>query len=152
MTQLTPHVEFSTFTICLPPLRTCPVCSVHHCVPVDDPRWMLNKYVREGSRRYWNTRLSFLSFWGEEMEYIYSRQKLVSLFLMKGRKEVLTRERKDQPPACSWESSRTYLRGRKDSIKTVCVSAIWLSVVVRVRVLCVGDGEWVALSLWFEEF
>lgn len=62
---------------------------------------MLNKYVREGSRRYWNTRLSFLSFWGEEMEYIYSRQKLVSLFLMKGRKEVLIRERKDQPPACS---------------------------------------------------
>lgn len=61
------------------------------------------------------------------MECIYSRPKLVSLFDKSGRKEALTRERKGEPPVCSREHSRTYLRGGKDSVKTVCVQSICLS-------------------------
>ena len=52
-------------------------------------------------------------------ECIYSRQKLDG--------QESTRERKGRSPVCSPEHSRTYLRGGKDSVKSVCVQGICLS-------------------------
>lgn len=66
---------------------------------------------------------------------------MLSLFDMSGRKEALTRERKGEPPVCSRQNPRTYLRGGKDSVKSVCTQHVFISVVVRVGVLRVGDGE-----------
>lgn len=99
-------------------------------------------------KSYWDTRFSFLHFRVKKIECIYSRQKLVFIH-MKGRKEILTRERKGQTLVCSWENSRAYLRCTKDSVTSVCAQGIWLSLSWWGWECWVGRGEWVAVSLWF---
>ena len=114
------------FTIFLSPRRMGPVCLVHHCVAMHGSRWVFNKYIFNdispeggGGTQKISEHETLFSVTPGWTECIYSRQKLEG--------QESTRERKGQSPVCSPENSRTYLRGGKDSVKSVCVHGICLS-------------------------